>query len=64
MKTIERRLRALETATAQGKLQIVVVDEGETVSDAIVRSGITPGPNDRVVGIHTGVPRRLETSNW
>jgi hypothetical protein len=59
MKAIERRLRALEAATAMGKLRLVVLDEDETVSEAIVRLGITPGPNDRVVGIDTGVPQTI-----
>lgn len=42
MQSIERRVAALETSAIDGRLRIIIVLEGETQAEALVRIGLSP----------------------
>lgn len=42
MQTIERRLAALEDSASDKTLKVVVVLDGETKAEALMRLGLTP----------------------
>ena len=43
MLNIERRIAALEASVSDNSMKIVMLDDGETQANALMRVGLTPG---------------------